>query len=169
MLGGASDADSKGHFYFAILISLQFLNTFLSSYALQRFLEELVDQSNLGQNPPPVIFINNRKALVEGADAFAKTLCNEITSNKNSFRLSKFPALVKESVKQLSASSPYNYRQKKPWPAVPLFVWSNLAKLAEFIKEDICYLNRTLENLKIVFKIMASLPRKPVIIIGRVV
>jgi hypothetical protein len=132
---------------------------------LQRFLNELVDQSNLDQNPPPVIFINGRIARLDGPEEISIALCDQIRSRNNLRNLSKNPELLQKILREVSGA-----RFTSSWLETPTGdVSLNLAKFVELIKKDESDLNETIRNLVIVFESMASLPRKPVIVIGRVV
>ena len=72
--------------------------------------------------------------------------------------LSKFPDLVQGILEQVSMVAGV----KTPVGDLSF----NLAKLAEFIKKDETNLYQTIKKLDGVFTAMASLPRKPVIVIG---
>ncbi|KAG7667045.1 hypothetical protein KSW81_000788 [Nannochloris sp. 'desiccata'] len=122
-----------------------------------RFLKEVVDQLLLGQDPPPVIFINSRLVQVDGPEEISKALCDGITSQKNLLNVSKFPDLVQAILEQVSGVAGV----KTPVGDVSV----NLAKLAEWFKKDEGNLTKTIEKLKIVFTSTALLPRKPVIVI----
>ena len=135
-------------------------NRFLSYYWLQRFLKELAGQLEMGQNPPLVVFINSCLVQVDGPEAISKALCNGITSQDNLLNLSKFPDLVQGILEQVSMVAGV----KTPVGDVSF----NLSKLAELFKKDEGNLTETIKKLRIVFTAMASLPRKPVIVIGRV-
>ncbi len=125
-------------------------------------MQELVDQSNLGQNPPPVIFIDSRTTAVDGPEEISKALGDQITSRSNLLKLSKFPDLLERILKQVSGSAKVEETSTGD-------VWFNLAKLAELFRKDERDLAKTIEKMLIVFTSMASMPRKPVLIIGRVV
>ena len=124
-------------------------------------MKELVDTLELGQNPPLVIFIDSRLVRVDGPEAISKALIDEVTSQDNLLNLSKFPDLVQGVLEQVSMV----VGVKTPVGNVSF----NLTKLAALIKKGERNLTKTIEKLKIVFESMASLPRKPVIVIGRVV
>jgi hypothetical protein len=128
---------------------------------LQRFLREVVDQLELGQNPPPVIFIDSRLVQVDGPEAISKALVDEVTSQDNLFNLSKFPDSVQGVLEQVSMVAGV----KTPGGDVKF----NLGELAKLFKKDEENLTETIKKLKILFESMVSLPRKPVIVIGRVV
>ncbi|KAG7667440.1 hypothetical protein KSW81_004140 [Nannochloris sp. 'desiccata'] len=67
-----------------------------------RFLKEMVDRLGLGQDPPPVIFINSRLVRVNGPEAISKALVDEVASQDNLLNLSKFPDLVQGILEQVS-------------------------------------------------------------------
>ena len=121
----------------------------------------MVDTLELGQNPPPVIFIDSRLVRVNGPEAISKVLIDEVASQDNLLNLSKFPDLVQGILEQVSMVAGV----KTPVGDVSF----NLTKLAALIKKGERNLTKTIEKLKIVFESMASLPRKPVIVIGRFV
>ncbi|KAG7671494.1 hypothetical protein KSW81_003629 [Nannochloris sp. 'desiccata'] len=122
-----------------------------------RFLKEMVDQLGLGQDPPPVIFINSRLVRVNGPEAISKALVDEVTSQDNLLNLSKFPDLVQGILEQVSMVAGV----KTPVGNVSF----NLGELAKLFKKDEENLTETIKKLKILFKSIASLPRKPVIVI----
>ncbi|KAH7623574.1 putative ATP-binding protein [Nannochloris sp. 'desiccata'] len=122
-----------------------------------RFLKEMVDRLGLGQDPPPVIFINSRLVRVNGPEAISKALVDEVASQDNLLNLSKFPDLVQGILEQVSMVAGV----KTPVGNV-LF---DLGELAKLFKKDEKNLTETIKKLKILFKSIASLPRKPVIVI----
>ncbi len=121
----------------------------------------MVDQLELGQNPPPVIFIDSRLVRVDGPEAISKALCKKFTSQNNLSKLAEFPDLLQGILEQVSMVAGV----KTPVGDVSF----NLTKLAALIKKDEENLTETINKLEVVFKSVASLPRKPVIVIGRVV
>jgi hypothetical protein len=121
----------------------------------------VVDQLELGQNPPPVIFIDSRLVRVDGPEAISKALCKKFTSQNNLSKLAEFPDLLQGILEQVSMVAGV----KTPVGDVSF----NLTKLAALIKKDEENLTETINKLEVVFKSVASLPRKPVIVIGRVV
>ncbi|KAH7620151.1 putative ATP-binding protein [Nannochloris sp. 'desiccata'] len=122
-----------------------------------RFLKEMVDQLGLGQDPPPVIFINSRLVRVNGPEAISKALVDEVTSQDNLLNLSKFPDLVQGILEQVSMVAGVKTQVGN--------VSFNLGELAKFFKMDEENLTETIKKLEILFKSIASLPRKPVIVI----
>ena len=121
----------------------------------------MIAQLEEGQNPPPVISINSRLVQVNGPEAISRALCDRITSDNVLLKLGKFPDLVQKILEQVSMVVGVET------PGGNLSV--KMEKLAEFIKKDEKDLNQTIRKLEVVFESMASLPRKPVIVIGRVV
>ena len=142
-------------------LKYKYFHSFLSCHSLQRFLKEVVDQLELGQDPPPVIFINSRLVRVNGPEAISKALVDEVTSQDNLLNLSKFPDLLQGILEQVSMVAGV-----KTQVGDGSF---NLATLAGLFKKDEENLTETIKKLNILFKSIASLPRKPVIVIGRVV
>ena len=120
----------------------------------------MVDQLELGQDPPPVIFIDSRLVRVDGPEAISKALVDEVTSQDNLLNLSKFPDLLQGILEQVSMVAGV----KTPVGDVSF----NLTKLEALIKKDEENLTETINKLEVVFTSIASLPRKPVIVIGRV-
>ena len=142
-------------------LKYKYFHSFLSCHSSQRFLREVVDQLELGQDPPPVIFINSRLVQVDGPEAISKALCKKFTSQNNLSKLAEFPDLLQGILEQVSMVAGV----KTPVGDVSF----NLTKLAALIKKDEENLTETINKLEVVFKYIASLPRKPVIVIGRVV
>ncbi|KAG7672829.1 hypothetical protein KSW81_001772 [Nannochloris sp. 'desiccata'] len=122
-----------------------------------RFLKEVVDQLGLGQDPPPVIFIDSCLVRVNGPEAISKALVDDVTSQDNLLNLSKFPDLVQGILEQVSMVAGV----KTPVGNVSF----NLGELAKLFKKDEENLTETIKKLNILFKSIASLPRKPVIVI----
>ncbi len=120
----------------------------------------MVDQLELGQNPPPVIFIDSRLVRVDGPEAISKALCKKFTSQSNLSKLSEFPDLLQGILEQVSMVAGV----KTPRGDVSF----NLGELTKLFKKDEENLTETINKLEAVFKSIASLPRKPVIVIGRV-
>jgi hypothetical protein len=120
----------------------------------------VVDQLELGRNPPLVISINSRLVQVDGPEAISKALCKKITSQYNLLSLSKFPNLLQGILEQLSMVAGVKTQVGD--------VSFNLATLAGLFKKDEENLTETINKLEVVFTSIASLPRKPVIVIGRV-
>jgi len=115
----------------------------------------------LGQDPPLVISINSRLVRVDGPEAISKALCKKFTSQNNLSKLAEFPDLLQGILEQVSMVAGV----KTPVGDVSF----NLTKLAALIKKDEENLTETINKLEAVFKSIASLPRKPVIVIGRVI
>ena len=115
----------------------------------------------LGQDPPPVIFIDSRLVRVDGPEAISKALVDEVTSQDNLLNLSKFPDLLQGILEQVSMVAGV----KTPVGDVKF----NLGELTKLFKKDEENLTETIKKLNILLKSIASLPRKPVIVIGRVV
>ena len=121
----------------------------------------MVDQLELGQDPPPVIFINSRLVQVDGPEAISKALCKKFTSQNNLSKLAEFPDLLQGILEQVSMVAGVKTQVGD--------VKFNLATLAGLFKKDEENLTETIKKLNILFKSIASLPIKPVIVIGRVV
>ncbi len=121
----------------------------------------MVDQLALGQDPPLVIFINSRLVRVDGPEAISKALIDEVTSQYNLLSLSKFPNLLQGILEQVSMVAGVKTQVGD--------VKFNLATLAGLFKKDEENLTETIKMLNSLFKSISLLPRKPVIVIGRVV
>ncbi|KAG7666861.1 hypothetical protein KSW81_000627 [Nannochloris sp. 'desiccata'] len=128
-----------------------------SSCGKSKFLKEVVDQLGLGQDPPPVIFINSRLVQVDGPEAISKALCEKFTSQNNLSKLAEFPDLVQGILEQVSMVAGVKTQVGD--------VKFNLGELAKLFKMDEGNLTKTINKLEVVFTAMNSLPRKPLIVI----
>ncbi|KAH7615646.1 hypothetical protein NADE_007554 [Nannochloris sp. 'desiccata'] len=128
-----------------------------SSCGKSEFLKEVVDQLGLGQDPPPVIFINSRLVQVDGPEAISKALCEKFTSQNNLSKLAEFPDLVQGILEQVSMVAGVKAQVGD--------VKFNLGELAKLFKMDEGNLTKTINKLEVVFTAMNSLPRKPLIVI----
>ena len=122
-------------------------------------MQELADQFNAEQDAPPFIYVNARQTPVDGPKEVSKSLCDAVTSRDVLLKLSKYPNHLKTFVGLVSTAT------ELETPAAGNFS----SKLAEFIQKDEENLDNTIRNLKNIFTAFKSLPRKPVIVIGRVV
>jgi hypothetical protein len=126
---------------------------------LQRFFQELAGQFEADETAPPFLYIDSRQVSVDGPEAISKALCDALAYKNSILKLSKFPDLVQVILETVSVAVGVNTKVGD--------VSFNLAKLAEFIKKDEENLDQTIKKLVIVFRSMASLSPKPVIVIGR--